>query len=71
MSRIVNVRPRVHDQSTEEVCPRDVVHAVLFACDCTSNNLSIQMVRKDSQQAMEHNTQSCDADTMVSSHTDV
>ena len=39
--------PWVHDKSAEEVCPCDIVHAVLFACDCSGNDFSVQVIRKN------------------------
>ena len=38
--------PWVHYESSEEVCPCDVVHGILFRGDGSSNNLSIHVIRQ-------------------------
>lgn len=47
--------PGVHHQPSEEVGPGDVVHRILFGWDCSSSNLSIEMVWQDAEEA-EDNT---------------
>lgn len=45
--------PGVHHQPSEEVCPGDVIHRILFGWDGPCSNLSIQMVWQHTKEARE------------------
>ena len=53
LSRVLQlIEGGVHEESTEEVGPGDIVHGVLFGGDGARHYLSIEMVRQDGQQTV-------------------